>query len=133
MFQKQDYWKFLAWTKTFQQHDRQKLVEGWYPSVLTFLIRKLQDLIYSYSKKIIETVIFLNSYIHYIKNSAGSKLFHKDKRQKKVHGGARLVVLFLIQKLLELKSSCSKLFKRFFFLKCYTTLSLSTTTILDIF
>ena len=48
---KQDYWKFLARTQTFQEHERQKFVYAESPSVLLFLIRKLHDLTSSCPKK----------------------------------------------------------------------------------
>ena len=77
-------------------------------------------------KKRIKTLIFLNAYIHWIQYLARSKLLHQHEREKLVHAGARFDLLFLIQKLQDLTSFCSKLFKRFLCLKCSTTLSVST-------
>ena len=57
LFQKQEYWKYLARTKLFHPYEREKLVHPGAPSVLLFLIGKLQDLTSSYSK-LIEILIF---------------------------------------------------------------------------
>ena len=60
------------------------------------------------------------------------KIFHPDEREKYVYTGAPWVLVFSIGKLQGLTSSCSKAFKKFLFLKCYTTLSVPKTTILEI-
>ena len=105
----------------------QELVRSFFPWFRNY--RTLQLLVH----KKIQTLIFLNFYKHWIEYSARTKLFLQDKRKKSVHERACLILLFLIQKLQELTSSCSKWFKIYFFLKCYTTLSVAVTKILDIF
>ena len=128
--------EYQARSKLLQQHERHKSVDAGARSVLLFLIQKLQDLITSYSKKKLKknkTLIFLNPYIHWIQYSGRSMLFHQHETKNSVHAEARLVLLFLIQKLQELTSFCSKLFKRFFFSNYYTTLSVPVKKILDIF
>ena len=50
--------KYLERSKVFHSHKRQKLVHAGAPSVLPFLIGKLQDLTGSYSK-LIQILIFL--------------------------------------------------------------------------
>ena len=69
----------------------------------------------------------------YWKYLTKSKLFHPNERQKLVHAQAPLVLLFLIGTLQDLKSSCSSLFEKLLFLKCFTELSVRKTRILEIF
>ena len=88
--------KYFERSKLFHQYKRQKLVHAEFPLVLLFSIRKVKDLKSFCSKKLIETLIFLNSYIDWIKYSVRSKLFHQHERQKSVHAGSPLVLLFLI-------------------------------------
>ena len=99
--------KYLP-SKAFHPNERQKLVHAGATSILLFLIGKLQDLASS-SSKLIEILIFWNSYLHLIKYLPRSKVFHPNERQKLVHAGTTSVLLFLIGKLQDLASSTSKL------------------------
>ena len=69
----------------------------------------------------------------YWKYLARSKLFHPNETQKLAHAQAPSVLLFLIGTLQGLKSSCSNLFEKLRFLKCFTELSVRKTRILEIF
>ena len=64
---------------------------------------------------------------------ARSKLIGQHERQKLVQAGALLVLLFLIGKLQDFTSSCSKSFEKLLFLKCYTVFFHPKTKILDTF
>ena len=87
--------------------------------VLSFLIGKLQYLISSCSKAI-KRLLFLRSY-----TTSSIPKKRQFERQKLVHAGAHLVLSFLIGKLQDLTSSCSKIIERLLFLRSETTLSVS--------
>ena len=115
MFQKQEYLNYLPRHKLFRHYERQKLVQAGSPWRFLFLIRKLQDLTSS-SSKLLEKLLFLKCYIglcvpktRLFEINPRSKLFHPHKREKYALAGAPSVLLFLIGKLQDLTSSCSKL------------------------
>ena len=121
MFQKQEYWEYLLRSKIFQSNERQKLVRPGAPPVLLFLIGKLQDFTSSCSK-LFEKFLLLKCYtgLYVLKTTifkylVRSKISHPHERQKLVHTGAPLVLLFLIGKLKDLRSSCSKIIAIFIF------------------
>ena len=64
---------------------------------------------------------------------ARSKIFDPDEGEELVHERAPWFLVLMTGKLQDLTTSWSKLFKGFLLLKCYTTISLPTTTILNIF
>ena len=107
-----DWIEYLARGKVFHPHEREKLVHTEAPSVLLFLIGKLQDLT-SYCKKLIEILILLNSYRDWIKSLARNKAFHQHEGQKLVHAGPPSVLLYFIGILQDLPSSCSKIIEIF--------------------
>ena len=116
-----------------------KLVLAAAPTVVHFLIGKLQELTNS-CQNIFEKLLFSKCYTglsvqkqKYLKYFARSSLLHQHERQKLLHAGASSVFFFLIGKLHDLTSSCSKIFKKLFFLKCYTALSIPKTRILETF
>ena len=97
--------EYLARNKVFHPHEREKLVHTEAPSVLLFLIGKLQDLT-SYCKKLIEILILLNSFRDWIKSLARNKVFHQHEGQKLVHEGPPSMLLYFIGILQDLPSSC---------------------------
>ena len=95
----------MARGKVFHPHEREKLVHTEAPSVLLFLIGKLQDLT-SYCKKLIEILILLNSFRDWIKSLARNKAFHQHEGQTLVHEGPPSMLLYFIGILQDLPSSC---------------------------
>ena len=62
-----------------------------------------------------------------------SKIFHPHERETLVPAGVAWLLVFLIGKLQGLRSFHSKAFKKYFSLKCYTTLSLPKRRIFEKF
>ena len=129
-----DWIKYLGRNKVFHHHERQKLVHAGALSVFLFLMGKLQDLTSS-SSKIIEIWILLKCYtglclkrknIGNVPQEVSSVTYMN--REKLLHAGAPSVILFLIGKLQNLTSSCSKLIEILIFLG-YTGLSVRKTKI----